>query len=97
MLHAGQVPPSASAYLALLAALPSLHTCALHLLQSLLKAARGSFMPHFASCSHLLANLLRQIAAQPESDVAPVAANLRQQVRASWLPDTRFATCLAMW
>ena len=78
---AGHVPPSKSAYLALLTALPSLHTCALQLLQSLLHAAKGAFTPYFASCSHLLANLLRQIAAQPEADAAPAAARLRQQVR----------------
>ena len=80
LMLAGQVPPSVSAYLALLTALPALHTCALQLLQTLLQAAGGSFVPHLASCSHLLANLLRQIAASAELGASSAAAGVRQQV-----------------
>lgn len=77
---AGQVPPSASAYLALLAALPALHTCALQLMQTLAWAGQGALLQHHASMARLLASLLRQLAASAAADAAPAALQLRQQV-----------------
>ena len=77
---AGQVPPSASAYLALSAALPALHCCALQLMQSLLWTGQGSLLLQFASMAHIMSNLLRQLAAAAAPDSAPSAALLRQLV-----------------
>ena len=76
----GQVPPSASAYLTLSAAVPALHSCALGLLQTLLWTGQGSLLLHYAPMARMLSNLLRQIAAAPALDPAPAAALLRQQV-----------------
>ena len=79
-ISAGHVPPSASAYLVLLAALPALHTCALQLLQTLLWAGQGALLLHHVSMAKLLSTLLRQVAASAASDSAPAALQFRQQV-----------------
>ena len=80
---AGQVPPSASAYLALSAALPALHCCALQLIQTLLWTVQGSLLMHFAPMARLMSGLLQQIAACTALDSAPAATRLRQQVGSS--------------
>ena len=83
---AGRVPPSASAYLVLLAALPALHTCALQLLQTLLWAGQGSLLLHHAAMARLLSTWLRQVAASGAADSSLAGLQLRQQVRVSAIP-----------
>lgn len=83
---AGQVPPSASAYLVLLAALPALHTCALRLMQTLLWAGQAALLLHHTSMARLLSSLLQQVAASAAADSAPAAMQLRQQVTATGPP-----------
>ena len=80
------MPPSASAYLVLLAALPALHTCALQLMQTLLWAGQAALLLHHTSMARLLSSLLRQVAASAAVDSAPAALQLRQQVTASSPP-----------
>ncbi len=80
------MPPSASAYLVLLAALPALHTCALQLMQTLLWAGQAAVLLHHTSMARLLTSLLRQVAASAAVDSAPAALQLRQQVTASSPP-----------
>ena len=79
-----------SAYLALSAALPALHSCALQLVQTLLWTGQGSLLPHYAPMARMMANALRHIAAAPTPDPAPAAAHLRQQV--SHLPTVCITT-----
>ncbi len=80
------MPPSASAYLVLLAGLPALHTCALQLMQTLLWAGQAALLLHHTSMARLLSSLLRQVAASAAVDSAPAALQLRQQVTASSPP-----------
>ena len=80
------MPPSASAYLVLLAALPALHTCALQLMQTLLWAGQAALLLHHTSMARLLSSLLRQVAASAAVNSAPAALQLRQQVTASSPP-----------
>lgn len=81
LCNTGQAPPSASAYLALSAALPALHSCALGLVQTLLWTGQGSLLLHSAPMARMMSNVLRQIAAAPALDPAPAPTLLRQQVR----------------
>ena len=74
------VLPSASAYLALHAAFPALHSCALQLLPTLLWTAQAALLPQHASIAKLLANLLRQAAASGPLNPSPSAQQHRQQV-----------------
>ena len=80
------MPPSASAYLVLLAALPALHTCALRLMQTLLWAGQAALLLHHTSMARLLSSLLQQVAASAAADSAPAAMQLRQQVTATGPP-----------
>lgn len=57
---AGKVPSSASAYLELLGALPSLHAASLKLLRVWLRAGGSALTSCFASVSRLLVSLLAQ-------------------------------------
>ena len=80
------MPPSASAYLVLLAALPALHTYALRLMQTLLWAGQAALLLHHTSMARLLSSLLQQVAASAAADSAPAAIQLRQQVTATGPP-----------
>lgn len=78
----GQAPPSVSAYLALSAALPALHSCALQLVQTLLWTGQSSLLLHYAPMARMMSGLLRKLADASHVDPAPAAALLRQQVGA---------------
>ncbi len=56
----GKAPSSASAYLELLGALPSLHAASLKLLRVWVRAGSTSLTPYFGSISRLLNDLLSQ-------------------------------------
>lgn len=75
-----------SAYLALSAALPGLHSSALQLVQTLLWTGQGSLLLHYAPMARMMSSLLHKFAAASHVDPAPAAALLRQQVGAQPLP-----------
>lgn len=75
------MPASASAYLALVSALPALHSAALGLLRTLLAVGGGTLAPLYGAAANLVSGLLRRLGAGGGRSLVAAAWPVREQAR----------------
>lgn len=78
------MPASASAYLALVGALPALHAAALGLLRALLAVGGGALAPLHGAAASLVSGLLRRLGAGGGRSLVAAAWPVREQARPPW-------------